>query len=93
MRERDIEAYLRDQVKAIGGIAYKFVSPGNAGVPDRLVLLPGGRVVFVELKAPGRQPTPLQLRQQRRIRDLGFTVLVIDSKEEVDEFIKGVRCS
>jgi hypothetical protein len=93
MRERDIEAYLRDQVKAIGGIAYKFVSPGNAGVPDRLVLLPGERVVFVELKASGRQPTPLQLRQQRRIRDLGFTVLVIDSKEEVDEFIKGVRCS
>ena len=93
MRERDIEAYLRDQVKAIGGIAYKFVSPGNAGVPDRLVLLPGERVVFVELKAPGRQPTPLQLRQQRRIRDLGFTVLVIDSKEGVDEFIKGVRCS
>ena len=93
MRERDIEAYLRDQVKAIGGIAYKFVSPGSAGVPDRLVLLPGGRAVFVELKAPGRQPTPLQLRQQRRIQDLGFTVLVIDSKEEVDEFIKGVRCS
>ncbi len=93
MRERDIETYLRDQVKTAGGIAYKFTSPGNAGVPDRLVLLPGGRVVFVELKAPGRQPTPLQLRQQRRIRDLGFTVLVIDSKEEVDEFIKGVRCS
>jgi hypothetical protein len=93
VRERDIETYLRDQVKTAGGIAYKFTSPGNAGVPDRLVLLPGGRVVFVELKAPGRQPTPLQLRQQRRIRDLGFTVLVIDSKEEVDEFIKGVRCS
>jgi len=93
VRERDIEAYLREKVKQLGGIAYKFVSPGNAGVPDRLVLLPGGRVVFVELKAPGRQPTPLQLRQQQRIRDLGFTVLVIDSKEEVDEFIKGVRCS
>lgn len=93
MRERNIEAYLRDQVKVVGGIAYKFTSPGNAGVPDRLVLLPGGRAVFIELKAPGRQPTPLQQRQQQRIRDLGFTVLVIDSKEEVDEFIKGVRCS
>ena len=93
MRERGIETYLRNSVKAAGGIAYKFVSPGNAGAPDRLVLLPGERVVFVELKASGRQPTPLQLRQQRRIRDLGFTVLVIGSKEEVDEFIKGVRCS
>lgn len=92
MRERDIEAYLRDQIKRLGGIAYKFVSPGNAGVPDRIVLLPGGRVVFVELKAPGKQPTPLQLRQQKRIRNLGFQVLVIDSKAGVDEFIKGVRC-
>ena len=92
MRERDIETYLRDQVKTAGGIAYKFVSPGNAGVPDRIVLLPGGRVVFVELKAPGKQPTPLQLRQQKRIRNLGFQVLVIDSKAGVDEFIKGVRC-
>lgn len=93
MRERDIEAYLRDQIKAVGGIAYKFTSPGNAGVPDRLVLLPGGRVVFVELKAPGKQSTPLQLRQQRRIQALGFQVFVIDSKAKVDEFIKGVRCS
>lgn len=92
MRERDIETYLRDQVKTAGGIAYKFTSPGNAGVPDRLVLLPGGRVVFVELKAPGKQPTPLQRRQQKRIRDLGFPVLVLDSKEGIDEFIKGVRC-
>ena len=88
MRERDIEAYLRDQIKRLGGIAYKFVSPGNAGVPDRLVLLPAGRVAFVELKAPGKQPTPLQLRQQKRIAGLGFKVLVIDSKEQVDEFIK-----
>jgi len=56
MRERDIEAYLRDQIKRLGGIAYKFVSPGNAGVPDRLVLLPGAGVVFVELKAPGKNP-------------------------------------
>ncbi|QNB48192.1 VRR-NUC domain-containing protein [Thermanaerosceptrum fracticalcis] len=93
MRERDIEVYLRDQVKAAGGIAYKFISPGNAGVPDRMILLPGGQVVFVELKVPGKIPTPLQLRQQTRIRNLGFQVLTLDSKEGVNEFIKGVRCS
>lgn len=88
MRERDIEAYLRDQIKRLGGIAYKFVSPGNAGVPDRLVLLPAGRVAFVELKASGKKPTALQELQQKRIAGLGFKVLVIDSKEQVDEFIK-----
>ena len=88
VRERDIETYLRDRVKALGGRAFKFVSPGNAGVPDRLVLLPGGRMVFVELKAPGRHPTPLQVAQQQRIVGLGFDVWVIDSFEAVDELIR-----
>ncbi|PTY76688.1 nuclease, partial [Heyndrickxia sporothermodurans] len=60
MRERDIEIYLRDEVKKIKGRAYKFESPGNAGVPDRLVILPGGRVFFIELKAPGKKSRPLQ---------------------------------
>ncbi|WP_062306610.1 VRR-NUC domain-containing protein [Alicyclobacillus sendaiensis] len=91
VRERDIEAYLRKRVAALGGRAYKFVSPGNAGVPDRLVLLPGGRAVFVELKAPGRRPTPLQRVQQERIRALGFAVYVLDSKERVDAFIEEVQ--
>lgn len=88
MREKDIENYLREQVKKIKGIAYKFESPGNAGVPDRLVLLPGGKIFFVELKAPGKKPTKLQVSQMRKIMNLGFTVLVIDSKQGVDEFIK-----
>ena len=63
MREKDIEKYLRDRIREIGGKAYKFVSPGNNGVPDRLVCLPGGRVVFVELKAPGQGPRPVQVHQ------------------------------
>ena len=88
MRENIIEEYLRDRVRSVGGRAYKFVSPGNSGVPDRLVLLPGGRCIFVELKAPGKEPTPIQLLQQKKLRDLGFIVLVIDSKTKVDEFIK-----
>lgn len=91
MSEKAIEAYLRDRVKALGGIAYKFTSPGNNGVPDRLVLLPGGRVVFVETKAPGKTSTPLQGRQQERIRKLGFTVYRdIDSKLKVDALLKEV---
>lgn len=88
MREKVIEQYLRDQVKALGGKAYKFVSPGNAGVPDRLVLLPGGVAAFVELKAPGKKPTDLQEAQQKRISNLGFRVFTLDSKQGVDDFIK-----
>lgn len=91
MRENVIEAYLRDQVKALGGKAYKFVSPGNAGVPDRLVLLPGGKVVFVELKATGKKPTALQESQQRKIRNLNFDVFTLDSKAGVDKLIESCR--
>lgn len=89
MREKAIEEYLRDQVKTIGGKAYKFVSPGNNGVPDRLICLPGGMAVFVELKAPGKKSTPLQTKQQTNLRKLGFTVFHdVDSKSKVDGVIK-----
>ena len=88
MLEKDIEKYLRDQVKKLGGKAYKFVSPGNSGAPDRMVCLPGGRIYFVELKAPGKKPTVLQLRQMKLLRDLGFNVKVIDCKPGVDYFIQ-----
>lgn len=87
MTEKTIEAYLRDRVKEIGGKAYKFVSPGNDGVPDRLVCLPGGRAIFVELKAHGKKPTPLQIVQMNRLSGLGFSVWTIDSKDEVNKFI------
>lgn len=90
MRENTIEAYLRDRVKELGGKAYKFVSPGNDGVPDRLVCLPGGRAVFVELKAPGKKPTKLQELQHRQLWLLGFIVHIIDSKAGVDEFIANI---
>lgn len=91
MREKDIEKYLIDKIKNAGGRAYKFISPGNAGVPDRLVLLPGGKIIFVELKAPGKKPTSLQLAQHRRIQNLGFKVLVIDSKQAADDLINEGR--
>lgn len=88
MKESDIEKYLVGRVKAAGGMAYKFVSPGRSGVPDRMVCFPGGRILFVELKAPGRKPTPLQTRRHEELRDLGFSVWVIASMEAVDEFIE-----
>lgn len=88
MREKDIESYLRDKVKELGGKAYKWVSPGNAGVPDRLVFLPNGRIILVELKAPGRKPTQLQLKRHAELKSLGVEVYVIDTKEKVDDFIE-----
>ncbi|MGO4345520.1 VRR-NUC domain-containing protein [Paenibacillus sp. MCAF9] len=91
MLEKQIEQYLVKQVKASGGRAYKFVSPGNSGVPDRIVTLPGGRIAFAELKAPGKKPTPLQMNQQRFIANQGLPVVVIDSKEQVDDLIKQMQ--
>lgn len=92
MREKAIEEYLRDEIKKLGGKAFKFVSPGNNGVPDRLVCLPGGEIVFVELKASGKKSTANQNLQQKRLRDLGFLVYnEIDSKEKVDEIIDYCR--
>lgn len=88
MRESDIEKYLRVKVHAAGGRAYKWVSPGNNGVPDRIVMLPGAPDIFVELKAPGKKATALQVVQHKMLRELGRTVMVIDSKEQVDNLIE-----
>ena len=93
MREQDIEKYLRERVKEKGGIAYKWVSPGNSGVPDRIVMLPGMPDIFVELKAPGKVPTKLQLAQHRRLTKLGRGVIVIDSKEGVDNLLSAAMRS
>lgn len=90
VREKDIESYLRDKVKELGGKAYKWVSPGNAGVPDRIVCLKG-RMIPVELKAPGKKPTELQMKKHQELNKLGITVYVIDSKEKVDEFLRGLN--
>lgn len=82
-REKEIEEKLRYSVKSHGGIALKFTSPGFDGMPDRLILLPNGRIAFAELKAPGKKPRKLQLARHRLLRKLGFKVFVIDSKEQI----------
>lgn len=88
--EKDIEKYLREKIKSIGGKAYKFVSPGNNGVPDRLICLPGGKVIFAELKSTGCKPTALQTAQIHNLRMLGFSVRVIDSKQGVNELMNDI---
>ena len=81
--EKSIEQTLTKEVKKRGGMALKFVSPGMSGVPDRLVLMPGGVIAFVEVKAPGKQMRPLQIKRKRQLEKLGFLVYCIDSKEQI----------
>lgn len=90
MKEKEIEAYLRTRISSFGGRAYKFISPGNDGVPDRLVCLPGGKAIFVELKTTGGKLRPLQAMQIHRLQDLGFPVLIINSKNQVDALIESL---
>ena len=83
MREKSIENQLVQTVKRRNGIAHKFTSPGMDGMPDRLILLPGGRAAFAELKASGKRPRPLQLRRKRQLETLGFRVYVIDHPDQI----------
>ena len=86
MLERDVEQALVRRVKALGGTCEKFTSPTKRSVPDRIVTLPGGVIIFVEVKAPGKKPTPLQERDHAARRALGCDVRVIDNKDDADAF-------
>ena len=90
MREKQIESKLVKAVRAAGGVCPKFVSPGTDGMPDRLVLLPGCRIGFVEVKAPGKEPRPLQTQRHKQLRALGFPVFVLDDPEQVPQIVKEV---
>ena len=90
MREKIIEKELARAVKAKGGIAPKCTSPGFDGMPDRLVLLPSGRMAFVELKAPGKKPRALQEARHKLLRRLGFKVYVIDEINQIDSVLEEI---
>ena len=81
--EKRVEKIFTDAVKKMGGMAVKFTSPGLDGVPDRIVLLPGRKIAFVELKAPGKKPRLLQVKRMRQLMSLGFPVFVIDGIEQI----------
>ena len=91
MREKQIEQKLVKATKNMGGIAPKFVSPGFDGMPDRIVLLPGGRIGFVEVKAPGEKPRPLQLSRHGLLRRLGFKVYVLDDEQQIGGILDEIR--
>ena len=90
MREKTIEKKLILAIKDMGGIAPKFMSPGFDGMPDRIVLLPGGRMGFVEVKAPGKVPRPLQEARHRVLRLLGFKVYVLDRAERINQILEDI---
>jgi hypothetical protein len=87
--EKTTEAYLRDEVRRLGGRSYKWVSPGCSGVPDRIVIKPGGEVFFVETKSEGKTSTAQQRKRQAELRALGCTVYTdIDTKARVREVLR-----
>ena len=91
MREKIVERILVQGIRKAGGVAYKFVSPGNDGMPDRLVVMPGGRVCFVELKQDTGKLSGLQKIQISRMRRLGCNVCVLYGAEDVRNFLREVR--
>lgn len=93
MREKYIEKKLVIEVKKLGGICPKFISPGFDGVPDRLVLLPNGRIAFVELKAKGKKLRPLQVRRKGQLEQLGCLVYCIDDVEQIGVILSEIQAT
>ena len=93
MREKTIEHKLTLMVKKRGGICPKFVSPGCDGMPDRIVLLPGGHMTFVEVKTPGKKPRALQTSRHTLLRGLGFRIYVLDNEEQIGGILDEIQAS
>ena len=93
MRERDVENSLVRAVRKMGGMCPKFVSPGLDGVPDRMILMPGARIAFAELKAPGRKMRPLQVKRKRQLESLGFQVYCLDNTEQIGGVLREIRAT
>ena len=87
MLEKEIERKLVKQTKAYDGMCLKFTSPSLTGVPDRIVLLPKGKVGFVEVKRPGERPRPIQVKRIEELRKLGFKVFVLDNKNDIKKIL------
>lgn len=86
-RESTVERYLVSKVKEMGGMAIKLNPIGMAGLPDRLVLLPGAKIIFVEVKRPGEKPRPIQTHIHNQLRLLGFRVEVVDNNDKIKEVL------
>ena len=93
MLESTVERHLKEEAKKRKGMALKFVSPGMNGVPDRIVLLPGGHIGFVEIKTTGLKPRPLQVRRKRQLEQLGFLAYCLDIPEQIGEILDEIQSS
>lgn len=93
MTEKALEDWTIQRVKDLGGISYKFTSPSRRGVPDRIIIMPGNKIGFLELKATGQEPTKLQLAEMRKLSDKSCMVEWTDSKEGVDSFLEDLKDS
>ena len=93
MLEKYIEQKLVAIVKSMGGIAPKFVSPGIDGMPDRIVLLPMGRIAFVECKATGKKMRPLQNKRKKQLEALGFLVYCLDDIEQIGGILSEIQAT
>lgn len=91
MREKIIERKLMDAVKARNGICLKWVSPGFDGMPDRIVFLPGRHIGFVEVKAPGEKPRPLQLSRHRLLMKMGFRTHIVDDVDQISRVLDEIE--
>ena len=91
IRESTVERRLVTETKKRGGLALKFVSPGIDGVPDRIVLLHGRHMAFVELKAPGKTLRPLQVRRKEQLEGLGFSVYVVDDRSQIGGILDEIQ--
>jgi len=90
MREYIVENEFVQAVRKAGGAAYKLTSQTANGLPDRLVLFPPAKTVFVELKAPGKMLRPLQIKRKRQLNALGFPVLCIDRISQIKPCIDAI---
>ena len=91
MREKTIEQKLKTDAKKRGGLALKFVSPNFDGMPDRIILFPGGHIGFVEVKAPGKKPRPIQAARLSTLTKLGFKVYVLDDISQIGGILDEIQ--
>lgn len=91
MREKTLEQHLTQAVHAAGGLCWKLVSPGTAGVPDRLIILPEGKIGFIELKTTGQKPRPIQQHRINQLHQLGATALTIDHPTQIPGALHAIQ--
>lgn len=91
MLEKHLEQQLKTAVEKHGGLCLKFTSPGTAGVPDRLIILPNNKIGFIELKRPGQKPRPLQQHRITQLQNLGVTTLTLDHPDNIEDTIHAIQ--